>query len=97
MSGAGKVPCAFAWAGMAWEAISFDFCKSGVNVRQCLAGRDQDAGKTSNPPPIAMKTALLILLTITWFASWTGIALALSGGMVAFKPAPEPVVAVVER
>ena len=47
-----------------------------------------------------MKTALLILLTITWFASWTGIALGLSGSLAKAKPAPEQavaVVAVVER
>jgi hypothetical protein len=47
-----------------------------------------------------MKTALLILLTITWFASWTGIALGLSGGLMKAEPAPEQavaVVAVVER
>ena len=44
-----------------------------------------------------MKTALLILLTITWFASWTGIALALSGGMMVAKPASERALAVVER
>jgi hypothetical protein len=47
-----------------------------------------------------MKTALLILLTITWFASWTGIALGLSGSIAKAKAAPErtvAVVAVVER
>jgi hypothetical protein len=65
-----------------------------------LPEETKGSGETSNPPTDAMKTALLILLTITWFASWTGIALGLSGSLTKTKPAPEQavaVVAVVER
>ena len=44
-----------------------------------------------------MKTTALILLTLAWFASWTAIALGLSGFVTPAKAAPEQVVAVVER
>jgi hypothetical protein len=44
-----------------------------------------------------MKTAALILLTSAWFASWTGIAIALSSRMTPSKAAPEQVLASVER
>ena len=44
-----------------------------------------------------MKTAALILLTTAWLASWTGIALGLSGSLTPAQAASPQAVAVAGR
>jgi hypothetical protein len=63
--------------------VSFRGSRREVPARREAAGVTQSQGATKNPveTPIcrAMKTVLIILLTTVWLASWTGIALGLSG------------------
>jgi hypothetical protein len=58
---------------------------------------DQRLSESKNPT--AMKTLIAILLTLTWLASWTGIALGLAGCLAPPAPLAEPVpiLAAVER
>ena len=70
------------------------------NDRALPGYRKRPREGVESPTCHTMKTALLILLTTAWLASWTGIALGLSGSLAKAKPAPEQavaVVAVVER
>ena len=46
-----------------------------------------------------MKTACVILLTLAWLASWTGLTLGLAGCLTPTPPttAPAPALATVDR